>query len=58
MGRPLFVAVTTFGAMPWDSATVYSAMEYAFINLEFVLAGAIIAAAYWSATRDKFEANA
>ena len=43
--------------MPWDGATVYPAMEYAFINLEFVLAGAIIAAAYWSAVRDKFDAK-
>ena len=50
-------AVTAFGAMPWDGATVYPAMEYAFINLEFVLAGAIIAAAYWSAVRDKFDAK-
>ena len=52
--RPLFAAVTLFGAMPWDGATVYPAMEYAFINLEFVLAGAIIAAAYFSPVREKF----
>jgi len=56
--RPLFAAVTAFGAMPWDGATVYPAMEYAFINLEFVLAGAVIAAAYWPAVRERFEPKA
>jgi len=52
--RPMFAAVTLFGAMPWDGVTVYPAMEYAFVNLEFVLAGAILAAAYWSPVRDRF----
>jgi hypothetical protein len=52
--RPTFAVVAVFGAMPWDGHTVYPAMEYLFINLEFMLAGAIVAAAYWAPVRDSF----
>jgi hypothetical protein len=55
--RPLFVAVTLFGLMPWDGATVYPPLEYLFVHLEFVFAGAIIAAAYWSPVKDSFVAK-
>lgn len=53
--RPTFAVVAVFGAMPWDGHTVYPALEYLFINLEFMLAGAIVAAAYWSAVRERFD---
>jgi hypothetical protein len=46
--RLLFVVATLVGAIPWDGPTVYPAMEYLFINLEFVLAGVIIALSYHS----------
>ena len=52
--RPAFAVVAVFGAMPWDGHTVYPAMEYLFINLEFMLAGSIVAAAYWAPVRDRF----
>lgn len=56
--RLLFVMVTLVGSMPWDGPTVYPAMEYLFINLEFVLAGAIIALSYFSTVRERFVAKA
>ena len=52
--RLLFVIVTLVGSIPWDGPTVYPAMEYLFINLEFVLAGVIIALSYWSPVRERF----
>jgi hypothetical protein len=55
--RLLFVVVTLVGSMPWDGPTVYPAMEYLFINLEFVLAGVIIALSFWSPVRERFVAK-
>ena len=52
--RPSFALVAVFGAMPWDGPTVYPALEYLFINLEFMLAGAIVAVAYWAPVRERF----
>ncbi|MFM7295233.1 MAG: hypothetical protein ACKO1K_10565 [Burkholderiales bacterium] len=52
--RPSFALLAVFGAMPWDGHTVYPALEYLFINLEFMLAGAIVAAAYWAPVRSRF----
>jgi hypothetical protein len=52
--RLLFIVATLVGAMPWDGPTVYPAMEYLFINLEFVLAGVIIALSYFSPVRERF----
>jgi hypothetical protein len=52
--RPSFALVAVFGAMPWDGHTVYPALEYLFINLEFMLAGAIVASAYWAPVRSRF----
>lgn len=55
--RLLFVVATLVGATPWDGPTVYPAMEYLFINLEFVLAGVIIALSYCSPVRERFVAK-
>jgi hypothetical protein len=55
--RMLFVVAMLIGVMPWDGPTVYPAMEYLFINLEFVLAGVIIALSYWSPVRERFVAK-
>jgi hypothetical protein len=55
--RLLFVVATLVGAMPWDGPTVYPAMKYLFINLEFVLAGVIIALSYFSPVRGRFVAR-
>lgn len=52
--RPSFALLAVVGAMPWDGHTVYPALEYLFINLEFMLAGAIVAAAYWAPVRSRF----
>ena len=46
--RRLFTILAVLGAMPWDGPVVYPPLEYLFVNLEFILAGAIIAAAHWS----------
>lgn len=55
--RPLFAVVAVCGAMPWDGATVYPALEYLFVNLEFMLAGALIALSYGSELRPRFSAR-
>jgi hypothetical protein len=52
--RPVFTVVAVFGAMPWDGPVVYPAMEYLFTNLEFMLAGAIVALAYFSPIHSSF----
>jgi len=53
--RHLFVAVTAVGAMPWDGPVVYTSLENLFLNLEFVLAGVIICAAYFSPVGPQFD---
>ncbi len=52
--RPVFTVVAVFGAMPWDGPVVYPALEYLFANLEFILAGAIVALAYFSPINQHF----
>jgi hypothetical protein len=55
--RPVFTVVAVFGAMPWDGPVVYPAMEYLFVNLEFMLAGGIVALAYFSPVNTYFNSK-
>lgn len=53
--RPLFAVVTLAGALPWDGATIYPPLEYLFVNLEFMLAGAVVTLSYVAPVRERFE---
>ncbi|MBP6096360.1 MAG: hypothetical protein KBF58_01185 [Methyloversatilis sp.] len=55
--RPLFAVVAVCGAMPWDGATIYPALEHLFVN-ELMLAGALIALSYGADLRPRFDARA
>jgi hypothetical protein len=55
--RSLFTVLLVFGAMPWDGPVVYPPLEYLFVNLEFILGGAVVGAAHWSAVKDLFNAK-
>jgi hypothetical protein len=52
--RPLFAVVALAGSVPWDGATVYPPLEYLFVNLEFMLAGAVIALSWAPAVSARF----
>lgn len=52
--RPLFAAVALAGSVPWDGATAYPPLEYLFVNLEFMLAGAVIASSWAPAVSARF----
>ena len=53
--RPLFAVVALAGSVPWDGATVYPPLEYLFVNLEFMLAGAAVALSYVPPVRERFD---
>lgn len=52
--RPLFAVVALAGCVPWDGATAYPPLEYLFVNLEFMLAGAVIALSWAPAVSARF----
>ena len=52
--RPVFALVALAGSVPWDGTTVYPPLEYLFVNLEFMLAGAVIALSWTPAVSARF----